>query len=459
VGKDSGRTSTLVLALIAILLVLIAAGWLIVNARDKTAPSVTVTADPAAIGRKTMLSIEVSEPAYGIRSVRAVLVQGGREYPIAERSTPARPLWQLWGRTASPSVSIEEDVGLERMPDLQDGPATVRVEATNDSPARFGRGRTTVSETTLAVMVKPPRVEVLSAQHYIRQAGSECVLYRTSDSAEVSGVQVGEYFFPGHDLPGSPGRRFALFAFPHDVPPETVPVVVARDAAGNEAMATFTYKLIRRTFRSARLDVPDSFLRRVVPSILAETPKLTSEGDLLEDFLQINGPLRRQNAEALVEMSRASRPEFLWKDAFTQLGGSQVMASFADRRTYTYGGKVIDHQVHLGFDLAVTANHPVDASNDGVVVHAGYFGIYGNTVVIDHGFGLQTLYSHLSSIDVQEGQTVRRGEVIGKSGATGLAGGDHLHFSVLLGGVPVDPTEWWDANWIQNRILSKIGGA
>ncbi len=131
-------------------------------------------------------------------------------------------------------------------------------------------------------------------------------------------------------------------------------------------------------------------------------------------------------------------------------------AVFADYRTYVYKGQKVDHQVHLGFDLAVNAHTPIPASNDGKVLWASDLGIYGNCVVIDHGYGLQSIYGHLSEIGVKVDQTVKRGEIIGKSGSTGLAGGDHLHYGMQVDGVQINPVEWWDAHWIHDRILSKL---
>jgi murein DD-endopeptidase MepM/ murein hydrolase activator NlpD len=132
------------------------------------------------------------------------------------------------------------------------------------------------------------------------------------------------------------------------------------------------------------------------------------------------------------------------------------MSSFADHRTYVYDGREVDQQTHLGFDLASTARSEVQAANKGTVVLARYFGIYGNSVLIDHGLGLMTLSAHLSAVDVKEGQAVERGAVIGRSGATGLAGGDHLHFTTLVHGLPVNPIEWWDGKWIKDRVSSKL---
>src|SRR5262249_28870941 len=121
-----------------------------------------------------------------------------------------------------------------------------------------------------------------------------------------------------------------------------------------------------------------------------------------------------------------------------------------------YKGQPVDRQDHLGFDLATTANAPVTAANDGIVALAEFFGIYGNTIVIDHGYGLMSLYGHLSSFAVNKGDQVTRGQTIAQSGATGLAGGDHLHFSMLLQSVQVDAREWWDPHWIEDRLAAKL---
>jgi len=140
-------------------------------------------------------------------------------------------------------------------------------------------------------------------------------------------------------------------------------------------------------------------------------------------------------------------------------GLASIEAAFADNRTYIHDGQEIDRQVHLGFDLAVTQRIPVLAANTGVVVYAADLGIYGNCVIVDHGLGVQSLYAHLSSIDVKEGDRVEKGHVLGRSGMTGLAGGDHLHFTMLVNGEAVNPVEWWDPKWMQDRVLRKIAEA
>jgi murein DD-endopeptidase MepM/ murein hydrolase activator NlpD len=159
----------------------------------------------------------------------------------------------------------------------------------------------------------------------------------------------------------------------------------------------------------------------------------------------------------LVALARTSQPRFLWKDTFLPMGKAAVMGSFADRRTYRAAGKEVDTQDHLGLDLASLRQAPVPAANDGRVVLAEYFGIFGSCVVLDHGYGLMSLYAHLSSVAVKAGDTVTRGQDIGRTGGTGLAGGDHLHFTMLVQGLAVTPLEWWDSHWIHDRMKLKLG--
>ncbi len=94
---------------------------------------------------------------------------------------------------------------------------------------------------------------------------------------------------------------------------------------------------------------------------------------------------------------------------------------------------------HPGIDISVPIGTPVKVAADGVVISAGWNGGYGRCVVVDHGNGYQTWYGHLSKIDVMEGQEIRQGEILGKSGMTGRATGPHLHYEVRIHSTPVNP--------------------
>jgi murein DD-endopeptidase MepM/ murein hydrolase activator NlpD len=301
------------------------------------------------------------------------------------------------------------------------------------------------------IILKPPTVTADGFQHYINQGGSELVLLTPSGLWSDAGVRSGDVEYPSFPVTGNAAERASLFAFPWDMPLKTQPVVFVRNAAGNVATATFWFKITPKKFRSRDLAIDDQFLNKVVNQI-----DPGGSGDLLTRFLRINSQLRRENNQTLANLRQKTADHFLWTQPFLQLANSKVESEFADVRTYVYQGKKVDQQVHLGFDLAVVAHTPVVAANDGKVVWAAPLGIYGNCIVVDHGMGLQSIYGHLSEIGVKDGDPVKRGAVMGKSGSTGLAGGDHLHFSMQVNGVQVNPMEWWDDHWIKDHVRDRL---
>jgi murein DD-endopeptidase MepM/ murein hydrolase activator NlpD len=418
-------------------------------------PSIRISPTLPAIGKHNIVRIGLSEPKRGLSFVRVELVQGDRTEALAERSHALTSTLAFWSvGTGQDEISV--DVGRDTIKGLKAGNAVVRVTA-NRVPTWLRRPLPAVESLVLPVRLSPPAVSVLSTKSYVTQGGAEAVVYRVGDSAVRDGVRSGEWWFPGYPLPGG-GRqdRFAFWAVPYDQNSPNVRLV-AYDDADNSAEAAIVDRFTPKTPRSGEIQLSDAFMNKVVPEIISQDPDWSDRGGLLENYLAINGDLRRKQAEEIKALALRSGAELMWHQPFAVMPNSKVMSSFAERRTYRLQGRVVDQQDHLGYDLAATARAPVPAANSGVVLMARYFGIYGNTVVIDHGCGLMSLYGHLSSLAVTEGQKVERGDAIGQSGETGLAGGDHLHFTILLQGLPVDPVEWWDGHWIQDRIARKIG--
>ncbi len=410
---------------------------------------VTLQVDPPVrvIGAETPVQVRVESP-HGVRRFTAALEQNAARYPLHESSEPATRFWFVFKE--EPARTISFSAGKKRAQALRDGKARLIIEA----QANDLRGQTATLAIDVEINTKPPRLVVDGAQHYINQGGAELVTFTVSGYWTEAGVRVGPHAFRSFPLPGkSQDERFALFAFPWDVPAETVPHVFARNPAGAEARAHFWHKVFPKRYRVRELELSDAFLELVVNQI-----DPTGAGDLLARFLKINGEMRRANNQALADLRLKTEERVLWSGPFLQLGDSKVEAQFADTRTYLYKGKAVDRQTHLGFDLAVTQHVAVAAANHGKVVFGGELGIYGNCVVVDHGYGLQSMYAHLSEIAVKPGEAVKKGQALGKSGSTGLAGGDHLHFSMQVDGVQVTPLEWWDEHWIKDRILSKLGG-
>ncbi len=437
----------------AALLVLVVLG--IGMLRVGAPPDIEIRTGAPVIGKRTEVSVSVSEPGRGLSSVKVELAQGDRSQILAEKNYRPLPVLVFWGdRTERDEIVCY--AGRESIPWLREGSAVVRVIA-GRAGTWFRSPGPAVRELNLAVRLTPPTLHLVSTQTYVAQGGCELVVYRVGESSIRDGVRSGAWWFPGYPVPGGGKQdRFAIFAIPYDTDRPDARLV-ATDGAGNQAEVQFIDRFFPKPFKTDAIELTQSFIGKVVPEIMFNVPDLTDRGSLLENFLQINRDLRKQNAEELKQMAVRSQARFLWSRPFLMMPNAKVMSAFADRRTYTYEGIEVDRQDHLGFDLAVTRRAAVPAANDGTVICARYFGIYGNTVVLDHGYGLMSLYGHLSSLGVEEGQSLKRGEIIGTTGETGLAGGDHLHYITLLQGLPVNPIEWWDGHWIADRIARKLG--
>ena len=404
--------------------------------------SVLTFLQPKVIGTATPVIVRISNP-HGARRITAILEQDGVQTKLKEAGNVPNRL-SFW-RVREPDQNFQFTAGKTLAPNLKEGKVRLTVEVQSNDL----RASTDVISKEVSVILRPPSVSADGFQHYINQGGSEMALITPSGTSDA-GVRVGNDAFTSFPVPGQSNERLALFAFSWDMPLDTVPLVFAENEAGS-AKAGFWFKVFPKKFRKRDLVIDDQFLTKVVNQI---DPNGT--GDLLARFLKINGEMRRQNNQTLADLRLKTADKFLWTQSFLQLANSKVESEFADVRSYIYKGKKVDQQVHLGFDLAVSAHSAVVAANDGKVIWAAPLGIYGNCIVVDHGCGLQSIYGHLSEISEKEGDMVKRGQAMGRSGSTGLAGGDHLHFSMQVGGVEVNPVEWWDAHWIKDHIQNRF---
>jgi murein DD-endopeptidase MepM/ murein hydrolase activator NlpD len=450
--------------LVGLLVFLIACFAILYVAAGRSAPPhITIAKPDRLVGQTGTLDVTTDAPVAKLTALTIAVEQNGHTIPVYSFTAVDAAA----ASKADPNhLRVSRPLGKQSQPDLQAGSARVVVSATRKSFLNL-RKMTSTASKDFQVRLEAPRVAVLSTHHYINHGGSEMVVYRATPGDVESGVRVGNIEYVGFPASGAgvtgadPTTKVAFFALLFDQPLNAPIVVFARDEAGNQSKATFMDNAFEKPFKKSRIQLDDKFINRVVPEILEHSPELKmqppAEGsDMLPAFLRINGELRKINADEIAAMAKKTSADKLWEGPFVQLGNSQVEASFADRRTYIYQGKDVDQQTHLGFDLAVTEHVPVLAANAGVVLNASWLGIYGNCVVIDHGMGVQSLYGHLMSFDVKVGDKVTRGQQIGRSDSTGLAGGDHLHFTMLVGGRMVNPVEWWDPHWISDRVERKL---
>jgi murein DD-endopeptidase MepM/ murein hydrolase activator NlpD len=436
VARPSGKLS---LALVGIPAVLVIGALSYVAWRQTVAPvSAEITPPPKFVGSRTTLALSLRAARGGVRSAEVTLVQG--ESRVAAGGQDFGP-----GGPSEQRLDLPLDA---RALGLREGAATLEVRARDGFWRPFGAPDRPVLSVPVTVDVTPPAVDVLSATQYLAQGGGGLVVFRARDAARV-GVNVGGIFFPAY--PAGDGRLVSLVAVPYDFPTASPVAVIAQDEAGNSAARPVPVEIKPRTFPRDTIAISEAFLARKLPELLPDRPAIAPD-QFLPAFLVVNRDQRRAAEAKRREIAAHTALSPLWDGAFVQPRNTKVFSNFAESRTYVYQGKVVDAQVHLGYDLASLRQSPVPAGNAGQVAWVGPLTIYGNTVVIDHGLGLQTLYAHLSSVDVKVGDRVTRGQTLGRTGTSGLALGDHLHYEVLIHGVSVTPLEWWDARWIRDHI-------
>jgi murein DD-endopeptidase MepM/ murein hydrolase activator NlpD len=419
----------------------------------QTVPGVqSLTTAPRFIGQKSSFTVVVEARRGNVARVEVRIEQSGKSTPVATKDSG------LGRRVEIPVVVDSAALG------LREGGATIEVWARDTFWRPIRRDDRAIAGYPVTIDLTPPKVELLAATRYLSPGGSGLVAFRVSGAARTD-VIAGALMFPSFAFgPADKGARIALIALPWDHDPATPIQIRASDEAGNTASRGIPAEIRPRKFPKDTIEVKDAFLQAKVPELLPQRPATDS---LVDGFLMINRDLRRQAEEAKRKIGASTADKPLWHGPFVQARNTKVFANFAETRTYVRGGREIDRQIHFGYDLASTRQSPVPASNKGVVVFAEPLTIYGNTVVIDHGLGLQTLYAHLSSTTVKVGDAVEKGQEIARTGSTGLAMGDHLHYEVLVNGTSVTPLEWWDVKWIRDHIgkplkeasLPEISGA
>ena len=448
-NKKSAGTKLVSIFCAALLLLSI---WLLLVKFEGESPSISLDLTSPYIGKSQKIPVAVSDAKSGVKKIWIGLIKEGKEVVLFEKEFPRAGLFGA-GKQHQAAVTIS----IEPMTmGITDGQAMLRMVASDFSWRKWWNGNRTYLEKEVTIDTKPPGINILSRSHNVSQGGSGLVAYRLSESCRKNGVTVGQKFFPGHAGHfRDQSISLAFFAVAYNQGKGTEIFLEATDFGGNVSRAEIPHYLKKRVFRKDSIEIPDSFLKRKMVEF--DTPESGNPSlSLIDKFLQINRDLRLANHQQIKRLSEKTDIDMYWEGAFLRLPNSARKSGFADNRTYTYNGRVVDRQVHLGIDLASVVHSPIPAANSGKVSFAGELGIYGKTVMIDHGLGLFSTYSHLSTLKTTPGQMVSKGDIIGHTGSTGLAGGDHLHFGILVHDTFVNPVEWWDENWIKHNISDKI---
>jgi murein DD-endopeptidase MepM/ murein hydrolase activator NlpD len=407
-------------------------------------PGVRAALDPVPrwIGVRTPLAVDLVSSRGGVRSVEIRLRQGSAKVVILHQAFTG-------AMTNEQRVALQVTGGTLG---LREGAATLEVLARDGFWRPIRVDDRPILTAPVILDFTPPSLEVVAATRYWAQGGGGLVVMRSKGASRVA-VGVGTLSFPAYPAgPAETNLYAAMVALPWNYQAGTPITAVAQDEAGNVTSRNVAVEVKPRHFKTDTIEVKDEFLERKLPELLPERTGAIPKEELLQAFLTVNRDKRKQAEETKRALAAKTQPRPIWDGVFVQPANTKVFSNFAETRTYRYHGQNVDTQIHYGYDLAAVQHGPVPAANSGTVVFTGPLSIYGNTVVVDHGMGLQTLYAHLSSIDVKEGDQVAKGQELGRTGSSGLALGDHLHFEVLINGVSVTPLEWWDARWIRDHI-------
>jgi hypothetical protein len=444
------RKFVLWIGFVFLLILLGAVGWFFAFMYEGEGPSASLLPLPEYISKAQKFTLTAEDRKRGLRAVKLSITQGGKETVLLDETFSYQGVLNRDG-----AHRVQKEISIDPAAlKLAQGELNILLKVWDYS--RRGEGNLASLQHKSIVDTVPPSLRAVSRMHNVNVGGVGFAVYQTSQDAASSGVFVDDLFFPGYPDKDQreKGIHHCCFAIPHDKTSDPKILLWAKDKAGNEAKTSFYCHVIRKKFREDKIEISDGFIQKLLPYFSFYT--LDSEASDIKKFLKINNDLRRENHQTLSRLNDKTSPDRLWDGVWLSHWNGQTMARFADHRSYFYKGQRVDDKFHLGVDLASLANAAVLASNNGKVIFADRLGIYGLAVVIDHGQGLSSVYGHLSKTEVSPGQEVKKGETIGVTGDTGLAGGDHLHFSVMVQGSFVNPVEWWDQHLIRDNVTKKL---
>lgn len=345
---------------------------------------------------------------------------------------------------------------------MKDEELTLIVEANDASKWNFFKGNMISKEYKLKIDKRRPSVVAISHSYKINKGGSAVVIFKAEDE-NIKEMYI-KTNFDKKFIPQpfyKDGYFISLLAWPVTQKNFKAHIIV-KDYAGNIAKSYIPLYLKNKNYRVSRINISDRFLNGKIAELASEFLETQGLENPLEQFKVINEDIRAKNEKLIHEItSKVSKEKILNFNIkkMYPLKNAQVVASFGDHRKYLYKGDYLSESYHLGLDLASNAMAEIKPQNSGDIVFSDYNGLYGNMPIIDHGLGLYTLYGHCSSVNVRSGDFLNKDEPIARTGKTGYAMGDHLHFGVLVQGIEVRPAEWMDTTWMKLNITDVIDNA
>jgi len=434
-----------------ILIGLIALGAFVYTSKEfeRVAPTIEV-GESISWNRKDPLKIKLSDEG-ALKSYEVKITDGRNEVVVANEmilDTVNEKLVEI----KYPKKAVNGILLDPKATKLQ-----IMFTATDKSNWNFFQGNSVTKKINVHVDYKRPDVNILSNSYSITKGGAALVVFHVKDDTALRSffVEAGGKLFKAQPYKKE-GYYATLLAWPFNVDNFSANIT-AEDMAGNKRVANIPLYLLEKRYKTSWIQAKDKFIDGKISDLIDSEPKYSTIDDRLEKLKAINETMRLENEDIIHNLSKNVSSDILdsWKiKKFYPLKNGAKVASFGDERHYYYSSK--DHEIsqsyHVGLDMASTKMAKIVTSNPGTVVYDEYNGIYGNMPMIDHGLGLYTLYGHCSNILIEKGQRVAAGFTIAKTGKSGLALGDHLHFGVLVQGNEVRPEEWMDSKWIRDNI-------
>ncbi len=402
------------------------------------------------------LALNAEDAGSGLDEVIVRIVQNNQPKELVRRS---------FDSTRTHKDIVEFSVNPKEL-GLREGNAELQVSAFDKSLWNNGAQLAKIVEINFA----KPQITAITPQQNGVLGGAELVFYRiTGKTPNTHGVTSNNATYPGYpaegwdeNFKGRNGVYLSLYPIPQTFDDSTDSMrVIARDTLGNSASAPFNYRVKHRRWSSFRVTLNEQSATQLRDRFVAYATKeklpVQLSGNLSDD---LKGLLRALafSDDGFVETALAeSSPQRLWREAFIPPVPSSPNNSTGDQRVVLLGNKEIVRGSSAGVRFPVSRRNPVVAGNNGKVVFIGELGLLGNTIIIDHGFGLSSLYGHLSDVKVQRGVSVQKGQEIGQTGSSGFAQSEEVYFEIRLHDVPVAPNEWWDQTWVTDHIDNKVG--
>ncbi len=439
------------LLFLAILIILAAGAYQLYNSPmfEKEKPQI-VLKKSIFWNIKKPIEVSVSDNN-GIKNVIALLSDGEKEIEIINKTFQKPP------KTDKLNITMPK-IGLNNKNNI----LKLTVKVTDSSKWNFFEGNKNSAQSIIQVDTKKPEVFPLISSYGITKGGAALTIFKAKDK-NLKELYIETNF--GKKFKPTPfykeGYYISLVAWPLTEKRFSAKII-ATDKAGNKTKSTISFFLKNKKYRTSTIKASDNFINGKITDLAEDREEITKNLTPAQKLNFINAIYRDENNKIIEDITTKVDKQLISDlkiQPFYPLKNGKVVASHGDHRYYSYKGKVVSESYHLGLDLASTKMADILITNPGVVVFANYNGIYGNNLIVYHGLGLYSLYGHCSSILAQKGTIVDKWDAAAKTGATGLALGDHLHFSILVQGIFVRPAEWMDKKWIQVNITDIINGA